>query len=1385
MRRGALTLGQVLEEEYEYVTGRSARCAEGESECWEIREHELVEVRGLFDEVNAANEITSRFCVLGVPITDDKSAASLRAAFAEQFNKLLRDNELATKLLKDEAVVSAVVERVDSCAALLQLPSFRRALVESPLFVSKLFGEDDEESAARRLNLADELDGGDQLTEIFKSSAFVKIARDYPHFFEALLADVELRQMLATSYGTRRYFAGQFATPKIKKGVDQKPATAKHTAILWQLTQRRAAMKLVADFETVARALDKTVDEPVSPDGLIRGNAILLEVSFADWIGPNRSVTAILRRMYTAEVAAICLSGGGIRSATFNLGVLQALSKRRVLGQMQYISTVSGGGYIGAWLSSWMRRHAEGADGAMTELASRTGDPIEAEPQPLRYLRDYSRYLAPRAGIFTVDLWTIVAIYVRNLLLNWTLLLPALFALLLLPRLAEWWLVQPPPFNPTTWSFASASMLIIAMVLFAGLRPTVQVVTGNPLSSEELRSSRRWTMFALMPVVLVAVLIALGVGWHLRAVRSGAPIEWKHANVLWVARSFFLANFLGALLYVGRYIRSLKRYDDRALTRKGWESIRAPLARSWWEIVGAGGAAVLMWTVIAVILPLNTKRWLGVVGAEVYVTLSVPLLLALFILEGAILLGITTRWSSEHEREWIARAASGLMLAGLAWIAVTGTALLVPIALYQSPKMVAALGGLSGVIALLTGRSAKTAANVTTRETTSAGRPFGLIIGTAATICLIVIGGAVSIVTTKILPSIEKAQLRRMGAAARANLTPKPPQATREVKHPPPAAKTQPLPSRITFNADIFPAEGTDYNVKISSTTESSIWTLRKAAVRHVTELRGYGNLLTWALLIAIVVSIATSWLIDVNAYSMHSMYRNRLIRAYLGASRRHRRPHPFTGFDPQDDLQMHQLRPELLWRASFRDFKAFVEQMKTRGQPAKPGVTWSFKKWFLSLFKREEKLEKELSGPVDLWDVLSDRVRATAQTLLDSFEKSARDQRDADMRDLVPIILGEINDKMHELDFRDGFKAAVPSPALLRRNRAWIDEIFGECMKKNHDDPGSRNPPLHLINIALNLVRGEKLAWQQRKAESFSISPLHAGSHHVGYRDTREYGGKNGGISLGTAVAISGAAVSPNMGYHSSNAVTALMTIFNARLGWWLGNPGPIGEDTFMYNGPSHAITPMFREATGMTHDHSPWVFLSDGGHFENLGLYEMVLRRCKYIIVCDVTADDKYAFDDLANAIRKIRIDLGIPIDFEAIHIEPPDESDPGSATARRYCAAGRIRYSVVDDPSHSPNDKSKDGRLVYIKPVVYPDCPVDIRNYRKASPLFPHESTGHQFFSETQFESYRALGAHCIEQILGESNGSFTVPKFFDAAFAYARREESGESKESCPL
>jgi len=353
---------------------------------------------------------------------------------------------------------------------------------------------------------------------------------------------------------------------------------------------------------------------------------------------------------------------------------------------------------------------------------------------------------------------------------------------------------------------------------------------------------------------------------------------------------------------------------------------------------------------------------------------------------------------------------------------------------------------------------------------------------------------------------------------------------------------------------------------------------------------------------------------VDINDFSIHHLYRNRLIRCYLGASHENRVRHPFTGFDAGDDLYLTDVLP-----------------------------------------------------------------------------------------------------------------SGCQAPKL----------------------PG----PLHIINAALNLVGGSELAWQKRRAAAFSFTPVASGYDYIkrrdgrraappsqqprrkmenaAYRPTEGYAAAGGGITLGTAMAISGAAASPNMGFHSSAPLAFLMTIFNVRLGWWAPNP----RDPRAWNqaGPKFGLLYLLRELLGYSTDRSPNVYLSDGGHFENLGLYELVRRRCRTIVLSDASQDEKYAYDDLTNAIQKCRVDFGVDIQFDP-YTAPKRPNQPGDGSAWSFARAS-ITYA-----------DGTTGVLLYLKPSLAKlenDIREDVRFYADENRPFPHQSTIDQWFDETQFECYRLLG------------------------------------------
>ena len=172
---------------------------------------------------------------------------------------------------------------------------------------------------------------------------------------------------------------------------------------------------------------------------------------------------------------------------------------------------------------------------------------------------------------------------------------------------------------------------------------------------------------------------------------------------------------------------------------------------------------------------------------------------------------------------------------------------------------------------------------------------------------------------------------------------------------------------------------------------------------------------------------------------------------------------------------------------------------------------------------------------------------------------------------------------------------------------------------------------------------------------------------------------------------------------------------------------------------------------------------YLSDGGHFENMGGYELIRRRLPLVIVLDAEADEDYTFEGMANLVRKARLDFGTEIDFEhpgqfdcdplkfffseaafgtLADLRPVPCNGPvlDARHSRKRAATATIRY---------PDGST--GCLVYVKPTVCGDEPLDLREYARHNPPFPQQSTADQFFDEAQWESYRKLGEHIGDQLL----------------------------------
>ena len=855
-------------------------------------------------------------------------------------------------------------------------------------------------------------------------------------------------------------------------------------------------------------------------------------------------------RALQPERSALCLSGGGIRSATFALGVVQTLAKKGLLTKFDYLSTVSGGGYLGSMLSAWIHSHPRKLAGVADDLAGRdtAGQPAP-EVRPLRHLREFSNYIAPKLGLFSADGWTLVATALRNLLLNWTVLVLLLAGLLVLPWLGLLGVLAIPTAGQLDALLAAAFVCIAAATAYPGL---------DLPSQGCFRWRQKWFVAGWLGP-LVAGILCLAAWWAGRTNSRKGAVEWmQDGSGKWCIAGFLVAASVAGILActVITVIRDLRRGEShlrfsRARTAKIAGMILASIA-----VIGTPGTA-LLWLMAVKVFPAPAS------AAVPYLTCAPAALLFGFFLLNSLFVGVTSRCSDDDDREWFARAAGWLGAVVVGWLVVHGLVFWLPqwVEIHLGPAVqasVAASGGLVGFIAAKIGASAKSPAFL---ENNPAAKK-NLLLGGAALLFFALLACGVSLLLDR--GFFVQSMLEKIPEGWRAPATA--PDTAAVPTHPPDPWLTM-LYDRTSYRR---------FGLLL---TVPEVYLI-------------FGKKIALALLSLIGGGLVMGYFVNVNRFSLHATYRNRLVRAYLGAARAEkRRPHPFTGFDPDDNFDI----------------------------------------------------------------------------------------------------------------------AALDHPR-----------------------------PLHVVNMTLNLVGGDELAWQERQADSFTATRLHCGNSRLGYRPSGEY---SHGLSLGTALAISGAAASPNQGYNSSPLLTFLMTLFNVRLGWWLGNPGLRGSHAWKNTGPAQATFPLFIEALGLTNERRAYVNLSDGGHFENLAIYEMLRRRCRYLVVIDAECDPGYAFDGLGGIVRKARVDLGIPIHFlrhrpEAIK---KTRTAPGSPFA-----LGVIDYQKADPAAEN-------GLLLYLKPVLLGGEPTDVQHYAKTSKDFPHESTSDQFFSESQFESYRALGAHEMAKVL----------------------------------
>jgi len=955
----------------------------------------------------------------------------------------------------------------------------------------------------------------------------------------------------------------------------------------------------------------------------------------------------------------LAFSGGGIRSASVQLGVVQALAKSRMLRQAHYISAISGGGYLLGWLTAWIRRQpcdtnagsfdqvedqlaANSATGKEEDVAGSPGFRRQLEPFTIHFLRRYTSFLTPRKGIFSGDLLSAVSIYLRNVLLN--LLLVGTLAI------SAMLVLQFPAFLNTAHHksgiFLNAPIVfwLVVMVFFAAsgtamwkCSKSLYLVTDGETEPE--KAAAAWIVIFSATAACVALWLMLPVwytdfrdqriwpGWFVR--HGGSWIAHHSMDMVTAIAVLVLMVFgLATSLPYYRHQRAKRKTQDSAKATKHPAKDKAvhSVARGGWLKWLTYFAAWAVAAGVAWLAHIVVHGWLVRDGAvqmsQTYAVLGLPAFLLGLSLISFLWVGIMGIALPDAQREWLARAAGYF----LAFAAVIG--LVFAIAYY----------GPVGMHLLFT--------------------PFRNPTWKKAIVAIILPGGWLFTVITGLVggksprtdgkkssgfldyavsdaPAVFLLGLLLMTSWASHALV-------SGLIHGPAGAQTrQYLPwGDWHIPTDVKAAKYVDWAPRMS---QPPVAAPQDSDSELVTWFNGLGPVKRYSLLILLFAGIGgiLCFRLNVNEFSQHLFYRNRLVRAFLGASHPETAPgeeppkaNKFTGFAYDDDI-----------------------------------------------FLRELVATEGFDGPYPIW---------------------------------------------------------------------------GTC---------------------LNLTTGEDLAWQKRKGASFIYSPLFCGwdyvrglrpqstletaaceedgalaagkLHKYAYRSTRPnskdckirgyipgYGGDGGAALIGTAMAASGAAISPNWGYHSSPAVAALLTLFNVRLGWWTGNPRHV--DRWKEYAPS--ILYLLSELTGNATDAGKYVYLSDGGHFENLGIYELVRRRVRFIICSDADADPDFEFQDLGNAVSACRRDFGVEIKLGAQSCITLSKDPYREA----HFAAGEIIY---------PGQPQR-GLLLYVKSSLTSDEPADVLAMRSDHPDFPHDTTLNQFFDEQIFESYRALGEHIMMYLIEKS-------------------------------
>ncbi|HUP60410.1 MAG TPA: patatin-like phospholipase family protein [Thermoanaerobaculia bacterium] len=969
-------------------------------------------------------------------------------------------------------------------------------------------------------------------------------------------------------------------------------------------------------------------------------------------------------------LSGLALSGGGIRSATFNLGLLQALKRHGLLQRFDYLSTVSGGGYCGGWWSAWLSRgsrekgdffppderieperhevrHADEVHAHAKSIArdykQMSDSALNAGSDPIHHLRLFSNFLTPRKGLLSADTWRAIAVISRNLVLTWLVLLPLMLAAIMSGQ-AYFALATENAFEyridldddidtfATSADYRDADERAEAARANAG---THEKPATRERVLERLRVALVPPLVLLIGVVFCVILWMLGTRqcWKLRdviaVVLTGVAFVLLTVIALmitqtfprpkiWIAFGGVSAFFAIVLLIAGA--RKKRKYGARVSDGDFWRNqlVRFQTTLLQWSVISA---VVLLFSgfghdAIDFLLYSHTAHhWVGgqVARAGGWGGIILTLLGAAYTaLRGSPSGGDDTKQAKPKTFDRIVFAiVPPLLLFLLAvWLAWVGHRFYAGV--YEDGN------GEIWYITIATMISAFLFLSMAMYEfrPRSPGKMLALVLVWLA----------------------------------------------------------------LALGAYFVPREEIELHL-VSLAAGSAVFIIGALLVRGPVGRRHWAAIASCAAL-GVAVGFALSWTESLHEYTPLPIARLPYV-VLIGIA-----------------LSIALLLFELVWGegSNARSFALMLIgflmfALIAVGACIPDALAWRAVAMFGCI--------SSVLGWVLALGWLADPNVLTVH----GFYKSR----------LVRAYMGASNDeraKARETDVTD----AVPDDDVALKNL-------------RNTDHGA---PYHLINTTLNLVGGRDLATVQRFSDSFVMSKAFCGSLRTGYRRTDEYA--CGTLSLGAAVSVSGAAASPNMGGQTPSAALAmLLTLFNVRLGFWAPTP-----NRSYWRAGSARLWPFYtlQELLSQTTDLMPFCYLTDGGHFDNTGVYSLIQRGCRSIVFADCGADPRPCFSDLGDLVRKVRIDFGTEIDID---IEPLLATPPQS-----HFIVGTIRYGDAHADMLGLPKEERTGTIIVVKPNRTMGASVDVRQYGFKNDAFPQQTTADQWFDEQQFESYRRLGA-----------------------------------------